>query len=223
MGRYLRNAVGLPATQRCMIFVLAAAVALANINQPFPEIAPLQHIPTVLVILSAPMLLHRFSLSNGSLWLLTAFFLLHTLAGRYTYSSVAYDDWARALLGHDISSIFGLARNDFDRLVHLCFGLLWMKPFAEAMTRHVDIARKPAIWMAFLFVGAVSAIYEVFEWALTLAAPHELAEDYNGQQGDAWDAQKDMAIAMLGAIISGVWLWFKPVAIEPPLRPSSHA
>ncbi|WEK44723.1 MAG: DUF2238 domain-containing protein [Candidatus Sphingomonas colombiensis] len=196
-----------PAAQRWMILILAIAVGLANVAQPFPEIAPLQHVPTVALILFSPFLLTRFPLSNGSVLLLTAFFLLHTLAGRYTYSNVPYDDWARSLVGHDISSFFGGTRNDFDRLVHLSFGMLWMKPFAEAMCRYAGLGKKAAIWMAFLFVGAVSAAYEVFEWLLTIVVAPDLANDYNGQQGDPWDAQKDMAIAMLGAAISAGWLW----------------
>jgi len=43
--------------------------------------------------------------------------------------------------------------------------------------------------------------YEVFEWVLSLALSPEQADAYNGQQGDFWDAQKDMALAMLGAIV----------------------
>jgi putative membrane protein len=63
--------------------------------------------------------------------------------------------------------------------------------------------------MAFLFVGAFSAAYEIFEWQLTLLAPAGLADDYNGQQGDPWDSQKDMAMAILGAAAASFWTLFK--------------
>lgn len=63
--------------------------------------------------------------------------------------------------------------------------------------------------MAFLFVGAFSAAYEIFEWQLTLLAPASLADDYNGQQGDPWDSQKDMAMAILGAAAASFWPLFK--------------
>ena len=43
--------------------------------------------------------------------------------------------------------------------------------------------------------------YEIFEWLLTIVAAGETADRYNGQQGDIWDAQKDMALAALGAIL----------------------
>lgn len=179
-------------------------MVLANIDQPFPEIAPLQHVPTVLLIVAAPWLLRRWPLSNGAVGCIVGFFLLHTFAGRWTYSNVPYDDWAKVLTGRTISASFGLARNDFDRVVHLSFGLLWTPAFAEAMRRHAGMGFRASLWTAFLFVGAVSALYEIFEWLLTIVVAPSMADDYNGQQGDVWDSQKDMAIAVLGSAIVAV-------------------
>jgi putative membrane protein len=209
MASYFRAWQALPPRQLMLLLLLILALVLANIRQPYPDLAPLQHIPTVLLLVAAPLLLRRFPLSDAAVASLTGFFLLHTLAGRYTYSNVPYDDWARALTGHDISATFGLARNDFDRLVHLSFGLLWVAPFAEAVERHATLPRRAAIMMAFLFVGAFSAVYEIFEWQLTLLAPAGLADDYNGQQGDPWDSQKDMAMAILGATAASFWTLFR--------------
>jgi len=194
-----------------MIVALAIAVALANVRQPYPDIAPLQHVPTVLLILAAPVLLRRWPLSDGSVGCILAFFLLHTLAGRYTYSNVPYDAWGRALLGVSIDRMFGLVRNGFDRLVHLSFGLLAIRPFAEAARRHGGMGRKAAIVSAFLFVGAVSALYEIFEWLLTIVVAPGMADEYNGQQGDMWDSQKDMAIALVGASVVSLWMLLRGV------------
>ena len=188
-----------------MLLTLAGAVVLANVRQPYPEIAPLQHVPTMLAIVAAPMLLARWPLSNRALGMLLVFWLLHTLGGRYTYSNVPYDEWARSLTGHTFSGVFGLTRNAYDRLVHLAFGLLCMLPFSEGMRRHAGMGRRSSLFMAFLFVGAVSALYEIFEWLLTVFVSPGMADDYNGQQGDAWDAQKDMAIAIAGAAVAGLW------------------
>ena len=52
-----------------------------------------------------------------------------------------------------------------------------------------------------LAVLAIGALYEIFEWMLTLGLSPEAAEQYNGQQGDMFDAPKDMALALLGALI----------------------
>jgi putative membrane protein len=205
MTAYLSAWRALPPRQSAMLIVLAVAVALANVNQPYPQIAPLQHIPTVLLILAAPPLLARWPLSNAAVGALLVFWLLHTLGGRYTYSNVPYDSWAHALTGHTISEALGMSRNGYDRLVHFAFGLCWVPPYAEAMQRHAGIGRRNSAWTAILFVGAASAFYEVFEWLLTMLVAPELADDYNGQQGDVWDAQKDMAIAMAGAVIAALW------------------
>ena len=51
-----------------------------------------------------------------------------------------------------------------------------------------------------------SLVYEWMEWAIALALSPEAAESYNGQQGDIWDPQKDMALAGLGAITTAIWL-----------------
>jgi putative membrane protein len=190
-----------------MLAVLALAVVLANIAQPYPDVAPLQHIPTVLLLLAAPFLLRRWPLSDGAVAAATAFMLLHTLAGRYTYSNVPYDAWAQTLTGHTISAAFGLERNGFDRLVHFMFGILSVPLYAEASQRHGGVSRRAALWNALLFVGAVSAAYEIFEWLLTMVIAPEMAADYNGQQGDPWDAQKDMAMAIVGAILAVIPRW----------------
>jgi putative membrane protein len=190
-----------------MLAVLALGVVLANIAQPYPDVAPLQHIPTVVLLLAAPFLLRRWPLSDGAVAAATGFMLLHTLAGRYTYSNVPYDAWAHALTGHTISATFGLERNGFDRLVHFMFGILSVPLYAEASQRHGGASRRAALCHALLFVGAVSAAYEIFEWLLTMVVAPEMAADYNGQQGDPWDAQKDMAMAIVGAILAVIPRW----------------
>lgn len=188
-----------------MVGVLAVAVFAANLWQPYPEIAPLQHLPTLVLLFASPWLLGRWPLSDRAVGALVAFLLLHTLAGRYTYSNVPYDAWGRALTGGSIDATMGWSRNNFDRLVHLAFGLLWVTPVAEVMRRYAHAGWRTSLWFAVLFVGCVSALYEIFEWLLTMLLAPGMAEAYNGQQGDVWDAQKDMAIAMLGASLAGFW------------------
>lgn len=205
MTRYLNAWCALPRRQLAALLTLAVAVVLANIRQPYPEIAPLQHVPTVLLIFAAPILLARWPMSNKAVAALLLFWLLHTLGGRYTYSSIPYDVWAQSVTGHTISGAFGLARNGYDRVVHFAFGLLWVLPFAEAMRWHGGMGWRASLLTAFLFVGAASALYEIFEWLLTIVLAPGMADDYNGQQGDVWDAQKDMATAIVGAGIAALW------------------
>jgi putative membrane protein len=190
-----------------MLASLLLAVALANIAQPYPGLAFLQHVPTVALVLAAPWLLRRWPLSTGSVTALWLFWLLHTLGGRYIYSYVPYDDWARALTGRTISGAFGWPRNDYDRLVHFAFGLLWTRPIREALVRRHGIGGGFGLFVAFAIIGLCGALYEIFEWLLTIVAAGDTADYYNGQQGDLWDAQKDMAMAQLGSLCAIIRAW----------------
>lgn len=191
----------LPVAQRRMIASLLVAIGLANIAQPFPDLAPLQHGPTLLLVLAAPWILRRWPLSTPSVACIWLFLLLHTFGARWIYSYVPYDDWARAVSGHDISSLLGLQRNGYDRLVHFAFGALLTAPIAE-IARRGGATRGWSLAFAFAAIGLGSALYEIFEWLLTMLAAGETADYYNGQQGDVWDPQKDMAAAQIGSLIA---------------------
>lgn len=192
----------LPIAQPRMIVALLCAIGLANIAQPYPDLAPLQHGPTIALILATPRLLRRWPLATSSVACIWLFLLLHTLGARWIYSYVPYDDWARALSGHDISTLFGTTRNGYDRLVHFGFGALLTAPIAEVARRHGGLPLRWGLAFAFAAIGLGSALYEIFEWLLTILAAGETADYYNGQQGDVWDAQKDMAAAQIGSALA---------------------
>lgn len=187
--------------QRRLLGALLILLLLAQIEQPYPEIALLQHIPTMLLLVAAPALLRRWPLSTPALASIVLFFALHTLGGRYAYSNVPYDDWARALTGTGLSDAFGWTRNHYDRLAHFAFGALSVIPVAELARRWGGLGKRGAALTVLAWVLAISCLYEIFEWLLTIVAAGETADRYNGQQGDIWDAQKDMAFAALGAIL----------------------
>jgi putative membrane protein len=196
----------LPRAQAIMLTLLAILLVAVQVDQPFPEVAPLHHIPTLLLLVAAPFALRRWPLSNPAVGCAVLFFVLHTIGGRYTYTNVPYDAVAQALTGHTISEIFGFTRNHYDRLVHLAYGLLAVLPVSEALRRHGGVSRRLSLYVAVESVLAVSLLYELFEWLLALTMAGPAAEAYNGQQGDMWDAQKDMALALLGALIAAAVL-----------------
>lgn len=190
-----------PPVQRRLLGLLLILLLLAQIDQPYPEIALLQHIPTMLLLIASPLLFRRWPLSTASVACIVAFMALHTLGGRYAYSNVPYDDWARALTGTSLSDAFGWTRNHYDRLVHFAFGALSVIPVAEVARRWGGLGPRGAALTVLGWVLAISCLYEIFEWLLTIVAAGETADRYNGQQGDIWDAQKDMALAAFGAIL----------------------
>ena len=196
----------LPRAQWAMLGGLLVLLMLVQIDQPYPAVAPLHHLPTLALVISAPFVLRRWPLSDGSVTCAAAFLALHTIGGRYTYWDVPYDQWTQALLGVSLDEAFGFTRNMYDRFVHLAFGLLALPPLREALHRHAGIGSRTSIWFALAIVTSLSALYEMFEWLLTIIAAGPLADDYNGQQGDIWDAQKDMALALVGAAASAAIL-----------------
>lgn len=144
----------------------------------------------------------RFPLSRLSYTLIFAFLCLHAVGSHYTYAEVPYDAWFQTLAGRSLNALMGWERNHFDRLVHFMYGLLLAYPIREVFLRIADVR---GFWGYFLpldFAIASSAIYELIEWGAALVVGGDLGVAYLGTQGDVWDAQKDMALASLGALIA---------------------
>jgi putative membrane protein len=196
----------IPAAQRRAIAALAVFLLLMQIDPPFPETGLLHHAPTFALVLFLPGTLRRWPLPDAAVFSIVLFFALHTIGGRWTYTDVPYDAWARALTGTAVSELFGVTRNHYDRLVHLSYGLLAVLPVYEALRRHLGLTHRVSLYIAVESVLAVSALYEIFEWGLSTAVAGDLAARYNGQQGDIWDAQKDMGLAFIGSLVAAAWV-----------------
>ncbi|HEY5758386.1 MAG TPA: DUF2238 domain-containing protein [Steroidobacter sp.] len=143
-----------------------------------------------------------FPLSRVSYTTLFVFFCLHTIGAHYTYSEVPYDQAAQALFGFSINELFGWERNNFDRVVHFGYGLLLAYPIREVFLRIVAVR---GFWGYFLpldLTMSSSMLYELIEWGAAVGFGGDLGTAFLGSQGDVWDAQKDMALASLGALIT---------------------
>jgi len=143
-------------------------------------------------------------LSRLSYTLVFVFMCLHAVGAHYTYSLVPYDEWFRALTGRTLSSLTGTERNHYDRLVHFSYGLLLAYPAREVFLRVADVRGFWGYYLPLDVVMATSMLYELIEWGAASAFGGDLGTAYLGTQGDPWDAQKDMALATLGAIIAMV-------------------
>jgi putative membrane protein len=172
-------------------------------------IAPLYRqdwlLENMLVLVAVPMLVvtrHRLRFSGFAYTCLFVFFSLHEIGAHYTYSEVPYDAWFESAFGTGLNALLGFERNHFDRLVHLLYGLL-VTPAAIELFAHYG--RYPRIWAAlfpWFFMVSHSVIYELVEWGAALVFGGDLGQAYLGTQGDLWDAQKDMALAALGSVIT---------------------
>ncbi|HZW07260.1 MAG TPA: DUF2238 domain-containing protein [Phycisphaerales bacterium] len=203
-----------------LLIVVVAALIVGCIGPTSVGDTALQHIPTVVALILLVWSSRRWPLSNGAYSLLAAFFLLHILGAHYLYSNVPYDDWFKSLTGRTLSSIFGWERNHFDRLVHFLFGVLAAPVVFEIGWKYAGLTRP--YWAALLAVGVVSLfgnIYEVAEWGIAITMSEENAEQYNGQQGDVFDPQKDLALSFAGSVLTaGVCVWRWPRRKGAPAR-----
>ena len=121
--------------------------------------------------------------------------LILVYGGYYTYAETPLGNWAR--------DAFGLARNHYDRVGHLALGF-----FPALITREVLLRLTPLRrggWLLFIVLSivlAVGAFWELIEWWTTLIVASEVGSAFLGSQGDPWDAQWDMFLALVGAAAS---------------------
>jgi putative membrane protein len=144
----------------------------------------------------------RFPLSRISYTLIFLFLCLHTVGAHYTYAEVPYDRAFKALTGETFNALVGWQRNNFDRVVHFAYGLLFAYPVRELFLR---VAGVRGFWGYFLpldLTMSTSMLYELIEWLAATWFGGDLGAAYLGTQGDIWDAHKDMALASLGAVIA---------------------
>jgi len=136
----------------------------------------------------------RFVFSNLSYVLIFVFLMLHAVGAHYTYSEVPIGDW--------IQQRFGLSRNHYDRTIHFSFGLLLAYPLREMVLRR---AHAHGVWsfaLPVLVTLGLSASYEIAEWWAARVVDPQVGMAYVGAQGDSWDGQKDMCLALAGAVMA---------------------
>ena len=141
-------------------------------------------------------------LSKSGFWGLFLFSVFHSVGSTWLYSFVPYNDWFINLFGFDIDAYFEFTRNHYDRFVHFSFGLLLFVAAKDLIMYRYKFNLKQALLVTFLSIQVFSMVYELFEWGIAVSLSGDMAESYNGQQGDMWDAHKDMGLAMIGSIIS---------------------
>ncbi|MFT7619965.1 MAG: putative membrane protein [Planctomycetota bacterium] len=179
-------------------------MVLSWFGSDYPQDQALQHIPTVLGLLLLALAHRRRWLSVTSFLCITVFIWLHILGARWVYSNVPYDQWLTDSFGFSPREYFGWHRNHYDRLVHFSFGLLFLFPITEVCQQAGGLSRRLALSFALLGLTAVGAVYEIIEWIVAECMSPEHAESYNGQQGDFFDAQKDLGLALLGSILGAI-------------------
>jgi putative membrane protein len=155
----------------------------------------------------------RFPFSRLSYTLIFLFLCLHSVGAHFTYSQVPYDSWFKAVTGHSLNALLGWERNHYDRLVHFCYGFFLAYPIREVFLRIANVRGFWGYFLPLLATMSTSMVYELLEWGAAMVFGGDLGTAYLGTQGDQWDAQRDMSLATIGALIAmtvtasiNVWL-----------------
>jgi putative membrane protein len=160
----------------------------------FLEVAPAL---VGIIILGATF--NKFRLTKLAYTLILIHAVILMIGGHYTYAEVPLFDW--------IKDFWGLERNNYDKVGHLAQGFIPAIIAREILLRNKIIINKPK-WLNFIVVSiclAISAFYELIEWWVA-ELTGESAEAFLGTQGYMWDTQSDMALALLGALLSLILL-----------------
>jgi len=153
------------------------------------------------IFLAVPVLLatrRRFPLTRLLYWLILVHATILMLGGHYTYAKVPLGFW--------MQDWFGFARNNYDRIGHFAQGFVPALVAREILLRRSPLTRGK--WLFFIVTSiclAVSACYEFVEWGAALAGG-ESADAFLGTQGDVWDTQWDMFMALIGALTAQILL-----------------
>jgi len=172
-------------------------------NPKFPQDWLLENILVFIAFILVVILWKWFKLSNISYTFITIFIILHLIWAHYTYEHVPF--WYT--LGEWLNSKsfdWEWYRNMYDRLVHFSYWFILYYPFREFFVR---VAKAKWFWWYYFpiqSVAAASAIYELMEWWIAVTVAPEAWVAFLWSQGDIWDAQKDMALAILWATISAI-------------------
>ena len=157
------------------------------------EVAPI-FIAVPLLVVTGP----RFPFTPLAYRLIFVHALILMLGGHYTYAEVPLGFW--------IQRLFGFTRNHYDRIGHFAQGFVPAMIAREILLRRSPL--KPGKWLFFIVLSvclAISACYEFIEWWSALIGG-DSADAFLGTQGDPFDTQADMFMALIGAIAAQVLL-----------------
>src|SRR5215210_7246094 len=177
----------------CLVCLAASRIGAAEPGTWLLEVAP--------ILIAAPLLVvtaKRFPLTPLAYRLLFVHALILILGGHYTYAKVPLGFWAQDALH--------LGRNHYDRVGHFAQGFVPAIVAREILLRRSPL--QPGKWLFFLVTAvclAVSACYEFVEWGAAVAGG-SAADAFLGTQGDVWDTQWDMFMALLGALTGQILL-----------------
>ncbi len=177
-----------------MLFILVISLIISGLH-PFDRTTWILEIFPILIALPILFLTYNnFRLTQLLYFFILIHMLILILGGAYSY--------ARVPLGFAIQDWLNLSRNPYDKIGHFFQGFVPALIAREILIRKDVIkGRKMLAFIVSSIVLAISASYELIEWATALVLQQD-AEEFLGTQGDMWDTQSDMFLALAGAIVA---------------------
>lgn len=154
----------------------------------------LENTLTVIFFLFLIFTYKKYQFSDLTYLLICVYLCLHVYGAKYTYAENPFGYW--------LKDEFHLARNHYDRIVHFSFGFLLAYPMRELFLKWLKYPTMVAWVLPIEITLSVSGFYELIEWAVADIFFPAQGDAYLGTQGDIWDAQKDIFLAFLGAILA---------------------
>ncbi len=184
-----------------LVLLVGGALILSAIA-PYERLTWFMEVLPVLLV--APLLWfsrQRFPLSTLLYVLIALHALVLIAGGTWTYARVPLGNW--------VQTLFELSRNPYDKLGHLMQGLVPAMAARELLIRHRIVVDRPLITslLSVCVAMAISAVYELIEWGVAVYLGQG-ADDFLGTQGDQWDTQSDMLMALIGSTLA-MWLLAK--------------
>ena len=176
-----------------VLLTILGAVSVWSAIQPHDRFTWYLEVFPVMIALPILLLTYkRFSFSRLAYGLMLVHAIILLIGGHYTYAEMPLFSWLRDINGWD--------RNYYDRVGHVAQGFIPAIVAREILLRTSPL--RPGKWLFFLVLCialAISALYEMLEWWVAVASGSD-AVPFLATQGDVWDTQWDMFLALLGAL-----------------------
>ena len=190
-----------PVARRVFAAVMVVWVIASIVSAIAPQDRVTWFLEAAPVPIAASLLLatrERFPFTTLAYVLICVHGLILIVGAAYTYAQVP--------AGHWVQNWLDLQRNPYDRLGHFAQGFVPAIVAREILIRTFRLAPGGFLFFVTLCIClAVSAFYELIEWWTALALGHS-AEHFLGTQGDEWDTQWDMFLALTGALAAQLLL-----------------
>lgn len=174
--------------------ILAIQLVISGI-QPFDRTTWWLEVTPVLIVVPLLFVTYKtFPLTHLLYVLIFCHAIVLIVGGAYSYARVPF--------GFEIAQWFGSDRNPYDKIGHFMQGFVPAMVAREILIRNHILAKgKMLSFIVICIVLAISATYELIEWAAALLLGQG-AEEFLGTQGDEWDTQSDMFFALIGSIMA---------------------